>query len=1009
MTFNVTDSDSPAQSSTASLTLSIAAAAPPSAPLAIATTALPGGQVGKSYSAMLAGSGGTAPLNWSIVGGSLPGGLSLNAATGSISGTPTVAGNSAVTVKLTDSASPAQSATVNLALTIAPAPLTIATTSLPKGQTGSSYSAMLAGSGGTAPLHWSIAGGSLPNGLSLNTATGSISGTPTVSGNSAITVKLTDSDSPTQSATANLALTIAPAPLAITTTSLPKGQAGSSYSAMLVATGGTPPLTWAITGGTLPPGLTLNPSTGALSGTPTAAANATLTVKIVDSGSPAQSATANLALTVAPAPLAITTKSLPNGRVGSSYSATLLASGGTTPLTWSIVSGALPAGLSLSAGGSITGTPTAAANQAPLTVQVQDSGNPVQQASASLTITVNPSAITLSISPARAALAVRQMLSMTATTNDTAGVTWSSAPAGGSISPMTSTTGASVTFTAPASAGVYTVTATSVTDTSQSSSVTIGVTDLPGVYTYHNDLARDGLNAREYALTTSNVNTNSFGKLFSCTVDGAIYAQPLWVANLTVNNATHNVVFVATAHDGLYAFDSDASPCVQLWHASLIDPNHGGTGGETTVPSGTQGNAVGLGDGDLTPETGVTGTPVIDPATGTLYVVSKSLNSAGSSVYQRLHAIDVGTGNEKSGSPLAISATFPGSGDGGTTVRFDPRTENQRAGLALVNGKVYIAWGSHEDAPTFYGWLIAYTYNGSAFTRSSVLNAAPNRTEAGIWMSGGAPAADASGNLYVITGNGVFDATSQSAPNNDYGDSFLKLTSNLSVSQYFTPSDETSDFANNGDAGSGGAGILADLPAGSPVTHLLIGGGKDGNLYALNRDAMGGLGDANAWQKFEITGAIFATPALWGTHLYIAGVGGALTDFDLNPSTAKFSWGPSTVATSGGFGFPGITPSVSATGASHGIVWALDSSQYCTKQSPGCGPAVLHAYDASNVATELWNSSKVAKDAAGNAVKFTVPTVANGKVYVGTRGNNIGGPYASTSVSGELDVYGLKP
>ena len=317
------------------------------------------------------------------------------------------------------------------------------------------------------------------------------------------------------------------------------------------------------------------------------------------------------------------------------------------------------------------------------------------QASNGVTFTVGSQTITVSVSPLRAGLTVTQTLSVTATTNDSAGVMWSAT--GGSFSAAGSLTGVAVTYTAPSTAGTYTITATSATDITVSASFTVAVTDLAGVYTYHDDLARDGANTQEYALTPSNVNTSSFGKLFSCTVDGAVYAQPLWVANLTIGGVKHNVVFVATQHDSLFAFDADANPCVQLWDVSLIDTNHGGTGGEVTVPSGVPGYLVGIGSGDITPEVGVTGTPVIDPSTSTLYVVSKSMNSGGTVFYQRLHAIDLATGNEKSGAPVTITATYPGTGDGGTTDTFNPRQQNQRPGLAFVNGTVYIAWASHED------------------------------------------------------------------------------------------------------------------------------------------------------------------------------------------------------------------------------------------------------------------------------------------------------------------------
>jgi hypothetical protein len=275
-------------------------------------------------------------------------------------------------------------------------------------------------------------------------------------------------------------------------------------------------------------------------------------------------------------------------------------------------------------------------------------------------------------------------------------------------------------------------------------------------------------------------------------------------------------------------------------------------------------------------------------------------------------------------------------------------------------------------------------------------------------MAGAAPAVDSNNSLYFLTGNGTFDATT-SAPNNvDYGDSLLKVSASLSLQNYFTPSDQSSDDQGDRDFGSGGAAVLADLPAGSPVTHLVMGGGKDGSLYVLNRDVLGGFGDAAAVQMLAIGHGIFSTGAFWNNNFYVAGAGGPLSAYALNTLQAQFSQTSVSSVPAGGYGWPGGTPSVSAAGAQSGIVWILNTHFYCTNQSSGCGSAVLHAYDATNLTTELWNSSLVAGDAAGNAVKFTVPTVANGKVYVGTRGNNTGGVYLSTAVSGELDVYGLK-
>jgi hypothetical protein len=603
----------------------------------------------------------------------------------------------------------------------------------------------------------------------------------------------------------------------------------------------------------------------------------------------------------------------------------------------------------------------------------------------------------MSLSPQIAAIALTRTQQFTATVPGGGGASWTvdGIANGNSTVGTVSSTGL---YTAGV-AGTHTIVATSLANSTQSASAIAAVTDLAGMYTYHDDLARDGANLKEYALTTANVNTSSFGKLASCAVDGAIYGQPLWVANVSVGGAMHNVVFVATQHDSLFAFDGDASPCVQLWSVSLIDAAHGGSG-ETSVPD----TLVGVGHGDIQPEIGVTGTPVIDPSSGILYVVSKSVNLAQTQFYQRLHAIDITTGNEKTGSPVPIAGTYAGTGDGSNTVAFNAKQENQRGGLALVNGTVYITWAAHEDASPWYGWIMGYQYNGSTLTQSAVLNVTPNVHEGGIWMSGGAPAVDSINNVYVLTGNGTFDANNTVPPNNDYGDSLLQMNTALAVTQYFTPSDQLSDWKSNQDFGAGGSAVLADLPAGDVVKHVLVCGGKDGTLYVINRDLLGGFGDSAAVQTVALGHGIFSTAAIWNNSVYVGAAGGHLTAYQMNTSTVQLSLGSSSRET---YGWPGSTPSVSAWAAQNGLVWALNTNSYCTKQSSSCGPAVLHAYDATNLATELWNSSMNPADAAGNAVKFSVPTVANGKVYVGTRGNNTGGADGSTSTPGELDIYGL--
>ncbi len=611
--------------------------------------------------------------------------------------------------------------------------------------------------------------------------------------------------------------------------------------------------------------------------------------------------------------------------------------------------------------------------------------------------------ISVTISPKRGGLTLSQTTQFTATvTNDVgaAGVTWSTT--GGTISGQTTT---AATYSSGA-AGTFIITATSKADVTQSASATIGVTDLTGMTTYHNDLSRDGVNSQEYALTTANVATATFGKLFSCATDGAIYAQPLWVANLSIGGGTHNVVFAATTHDTVYAFDADANPCVKYWSTSLLGS------GETYVSSSD------VGTGDIQPDIGIIGTPVIDTASSTIYVVSKSKTSGTSctpatSCFQRLHALSLINGTEKFGGPVNITSAIsvPGTGDGssGGNVAFNTLRENQRPGLALANGIVYVAWASHGDNGPYHGWVIGFDKTTLALV--ATFNANPNGSDSGIWMSGGAPAADSSGNLYFLTGNGTFDVNTGGS---DYGDSTVKLSTSggLSVAGYFTPADQQNLEGGDTDHGSGGAAILVDQPATAPHQHLVIGGGKEGNLFLLDRDNLGGYGananpaDSNAVQKFSEGNGIFSTAAFFNNALYIAGAGGNLKSFAFNTTTGQFNAAQTSQSPSS-FGFPGATPSVSALGTTNGIIWAMNNNAYCTQQSSSCGPTVLHAYDATSVATELWNSSQSAGDAAGNAVKFTVPTVANGKVYLGTRGNDAGN--GGTTVPGEIDVYGLKP
>ena len=579
--------------------------------------------------------------------------------------------------------------------------------------------------------------------------------------------------------------------------------------------------------------------------------------------------------------------------------------------------------------------------------------------------------------------------------NTSAGVTWSvDGQVGGS-----STVGvisASGSYAAPATPGTHTVTATSVSDTSKSDSATVAVTDLAGVFTYHNNLARDGTNTQEYLLNGTTVAQSTFGKLFSCPVDGAVYTQPLWLPGVSFGGTLHNVIYVATQHDSVYAFDADTTPCVQLWKVTLLDTPHGGSSAESPVPCDeTKVCVVGAGYGDIQPEIGVTGTPAIDPAAKTIYVVSKSWNSATSVFYQRLHALSPTDGSE-TGAVANIAASVVGNGDGssGGILNFNPRMEHQRSALALANGTVYVSWAAHEDESPYHGWVLGYNA-ANLSQQSAVYNSTANGGLGGIWMGGGGPAVDADGNLYVSTGNGLFDGNLNTVPNTDFGDSVLKLdtSSGLTLSDWFTPYDQYTLAQNDSDLGSGGVVLLPDQA--TAPTHLLIAGGKEGVLYLINRDGMGAFQtgtNSQIVQSFSGLSGLFGTPAFWQNVLYTGGPGGALRAFTF--TSGQFNTTPSSQSTSV-FSFPGVSPSVSSQGGGNGIVWALDESQYGSP-APGPGPAILHAYNAGNLAQEYWNSSQAGtRDKTGSAVKFVPPTVANGKVYVSTRT--------------EVDVYGFLP
>jgi len=502
------------------------------------------------------------------------------------------------------------------------------------------------------------------------------------------------------------------------------------------------------------------------------------------------------------------------------------------------------------------------------------------------------------------------------------------------------------------------------------------------VTTYHNDNARTGQNTQETTLTPANVNSGQFGKLFTTTVDGAVYAQPLYLSNVSVGGGTHNVVYVATQHDSIYAFDADTGRV--YWQKSLIPA--GGSAANSTTD---------LGCNDIEREVGVTGTPVIDSTNGTLYAVAKvQLNGA---ILQYLHALDVSTGAEKFAGPVNIQAMVPGkAGDGdGTMVTFNPRQENQRAALLLVNGHVVIGWSSHCDQPPWHGWVMSY--GATTLTLEGTYIASPNGSGNGIWMSGGGLAADPSGNVYVATGNGPWNAV-------DRGNSILKLGppsgATLPLVDYFTPFNQSALTGLDDDLSAGGLTLLPALSNGKQLLTII---GKAGTIYLADRNNLGKYCPAltpacttsNTNIVQEIPGAfsgLWSSPAYWNGNLYWASgnentaTAEPLKAFSFNANNSGLiSTTPTSVSTTT-FNFAGPVPSVSANGSTNGIVWGLDNSVYRSTCLGGTACQVLYAYDATNLGTMLYNSGQAAnnRDVPGSAVKFTTPTVANGKVYVPT-------------------------
>ena len=518
--------------------------------------------------------------------------------------------------------------------------------------------------------------------------------------------------------------------------------------------------------------------------------------------------------------------------------------------------------------------------------------------------------------------------------------------------------------------------------TSSSATLTVNAASASSfdVATYHYDNLRTGQNTHETILTHANVTQSKFGKVGAFPVDGRVDAQPLYLSNLTIpGKGSKNVLYVVTEHDTVFAFDADSvdggGAPVKLWSQSVLQSGE--------KPSDDRGC------GQVTPEIGITSTPVIDRSRNAIYVVAVSKKS-GNDYVHRIHALNLTTGAELFGGPTEITASVTGSGAGSTNghVDFDPTLYNERAGLLQIGGTIYTTWTSHCDNGPYTSWVMSY--NADTLKTLSTLNLVPNGTGGGIWMSGTAPAADSSGNIYFIIGNGDFDETLNSngfPANSNCGNCFVKISSGnpMKLLDYFATHNTSDESSADADFGSGGPVLLPDVTDSTgKIRHLTVGSGKDASIFVLDRDNMGKFNSAknNVYQQIDhgISGGVWAKPSYFNGTVYYGAVHDSIKAFPIangKLATAASSHSGTT------FEYPGATPSISANGTKDGIVWAVE---------PG-GTAVLHAYDAGNLDTELYNSNRSADSFAGN--KFITAIVANGKVFVGTPNSVV--------------VFGLKP
>jgi hypothetical protein len=654
-----------------------------------------------------------------------------------------------------------------------------------------------------------------------------------------------------------------------------------------------------------------------------------------------------------------------------------VAANGTAPLSYQWLKNS--ANIGGATGASYTTPATVAGdNGAKFGVVVGNSAGSVTSTMATLTVTTAAVAPTITTQPANQTVTAGQTATFSVMATGTAPLSYqwqkntvniSGATGASYTTPVTSVADSGEHFTVMVSNSVGSISSATATLTVNAATAsTIDVT------TYHYDNLRTGQNLNETILTPANVNSTSFGRLGAFMVDGLVDAQPLYLSAVAMPNVgAKNVLYVVTENDSVYAFDADSvngNTSTYLWKVSVL-----GTG---ESPSDDRGC------GQVSPQIGITSTPVLDRTRGphgAIYVVAMSKDGNGN-YFQRLHALDLTTGAELFGGPTTVQATYPGTGDNssGGNVVFDPKQYKERPGLLEINGTIYTTWSSHCDNRPYTSWVMSY--NASTLAQTSVLNLVPNGSEGGIWMAGTAPAADSAGNIYFIEGNGDFDTTLNASgfpTNGNCGNCYVKLSSTapMQLLDYFTPLNTVSESDGDVDFGSGGPLLLPDLvDANGTTRHLAVGSGKDANIYVVDRDNMGKFNGSqdNIYQQVngQLGGGVFAKPSYFNNTVYYGAVGDNLKAFPI--TNAKLAATPSSQS-SASFAYPGATPSISANGTTNGIVWAVENSSN----------GILHAFDATNLTKELYNSSQAANNRdqfADN--KFITPMVANGKVYIGT-------------------------